>query len=189
MSQYLSRGAIVDERRGGRRAPVIVLSDAERDGLESLCRQRTAPQQVVMRARIILMAAQGMSNVEIGSELSVSLDMVGIWRQRWSHQSGVPLEECSVEDRLTDVPRSGKPARIMAEQYCLIMAVACEEPSKSGRPITNWTTGELANEVVKRGIVDTISPRQVGRFFKRSGSQASPNTVLARKGARRESSG
>ena len=190
MSQYLSRGAIVDRRRWGRQAPNIILSDTERNALEALCRQRTAPQLVVMRARIVLLAAEGMGSVEIGGALSVSPDMVGTWRQRWSRQSGVPLEEGSLEEgslekRLSDVPRPGKPARILPEQYCEIMAVACEEPAKSGRPITNWTTGELASEVIRRGIVETISPRQIGRFFKRSGTQAPPNTVLVSKSARR----
>jgi putative transposase len=48
----------------------------------------------------------------------------------------------------------------------MIITVACEPPEKSGRPITHWTTPELADEVMKRGIVPSISARHVGRFLK-----------------------
>jgi transposase len=44
--------------------------------------------------------------------------------------------------------------------------VACEPPEKSGRPITHWTAAELADEVSQRGIVESISPSQVGRYLR-----------------------
>ena len=44
-------------------------------------------------------------------------------------------------------------------------AVACEPPEKSGRPVTEWTHAELADEVVRRGIVESISPRHLGRLL------------------------
>jgi putative transposase len=67
---------------------------------------------------------------------------------------------------LSDRPRPGTPAKFTAEQVCQIIKVACEEPALSGRPITRWTPRELADEVVKREIVESISPTQVGRFLK-----------------------
>ena len=51
------------------------------------------------------------------------------------------------------------------------MAVACEPPEKSGRPIDHWTGRELADEVKKRQIVNDISPRSVGRFLKEADLQ------------------
>ena len=42
--------------------------------------------------------------------------------------------------------------------------MACETPEKSGRPVSHWTPRKLADEVVKRGIVPSISVRHVGRF-------------------------
>ena len=45
------------------------------------------------------------------------------------------------------------------------MAVACELPEQSDRPITHWTTRELADEVIKREIVPSISARTVGRIL------------------------
>jgi Homeodomain-like domain len=76
-----------------------------------------------------------------------------------------PLAELSVEERLADAPRAGAPARITAEQACRIIALACEAPGASERPIGQWTAREVADEVLKRGIVERISPRHVGRLL------------------------
>ena len=46
-----------------------------------------------------------------------------------------------------------------------IMALACETPASADRPVSNWTPRELADEAVKRGIVEQISPRTVERFL------------------------
>ena len=53
-----------------------------------------------------------------------------------------------------------------AEHLTQIIAVACEQPEECGRPVTHWTPRELTDEVIKRGIVETISPRHVDRFLK-----------------------
>jgi putative transposase len=62
------------------------------------------------------------------------------------------------------------------------MALACQPPENFARPITHWTERELADEAIQQGIVPTISPRQVGRFLKRSGAQAPLEPLLADKG-------
>ena len=51
---------------------------------------------------------------------------------------------------LADAPRPGCPGKFTAEQHAQIIAVACEPPAKSDRPIDHWTARELADEVVKR---------------------------------------
>ena len=61
-----------------------------------------------------------------------------------------------------------------------IVAVACRAPCESGRPISRWTPREVADEVRKRGIVETISTRSVGRFLKSGRFEAAPGGVLAR---------
>jgi transposase len=71
---------------------------------------------------------------------------------------------------LSDAPRSGAPSKITAEQICAIVALACERPSESDRPVTHWTQQELADEAMKRGIVKEVSQRSVGRFLKRIGA-------------------
>ena len=73
----------------------------------------------------------------------------------------------SLEERLRDAPRPGTPARITPEQVCQIVALACEAPSQSGRPISQWSSREGAEEVVNQGIVERISPRHAARLLKR----------------------
>lgn len=70
-----------------------------------------------------------------------------------------------IEMILSDAPRIGTPATFTPEQIVQIVAVACEDPQLSDRPITHWTPRELADEVVEREIVTVISPRSVGRFL------------------------
>jgi hypothetical protein len=59
------------------------------------------------------------------------------------------------------------------------MALSCEPPEASGRPVTNWTHAELADEAIKRGIVKDISSRSVGRFLKGSESETTSDSILA----------
>jgi putative transposase len=71
-----------------------------------------------------------------------------------------------LRDLLADEHRSGAPPTFGAEQLTQIIGVACEAPEDAGRPVTHWTPRELADEVIKRGIVVTISPRHVDRLLK-----------------------
>jgi transposase len=143
-----------------------VTADARRE-LEALVRRHTAPQQLVLRARIILRAAEGLNNSQIARTLGLDTDTVRLWRQRWQRFQDVPLADLSVAQRLTDAPRPGCPARITPEQVCRIVALACEAPSTSGRPISHWTGREIAAEIVHRGIVPAISGRHAARLLKR----------------------
>jgi putative transposase len=121
----------------------------------------------VVRARIILLAADGLSNSQIARTLGLETDTVRLWRQRWERFAAVALADLAVDQRLSDAPRSGSPARITPEQVCRIVALACEAPSASGRPISQWTGREIAAEIVRRGIVATISGRHAARLLKR----------------------
>jgi hypothetical protein len=82
----------------------------------------------------------------------------------------VSLEDLSLTERLTDAPKPGAPARITAEQVCQVIALACEAPQKAGRPISQWTAREIADEIMERGIIDRISPRHAARLLKRGTS-------------------
>jgi putative transposase len=120
-----------------------------------------------VRARIVLLAADGWNNCEIARELALEPDTVRLWRQRWRSFAEVAVADVGVAARLADAPRPGTPARITSEQVCRIMALACEAPSASGRPISQWSSREIADEIVRRGIVATISPRHAARLLKR----------------------
>src|SRR5262245_27539892 len=160
------------------RPPEIVLSELERSELERLVRTHTAAQQLVTRAWIILAAGDGQNNAQIARWLGLDDETPGFWRQRWLQLRAVPLEEVSVAERLADAPRAGAPAKFTPEQVCQISALACEKPADSDRPISQWSHRELADEIVRRGIVGWISPRHAGRLLKRSRSQATPDSVL-----------
>ncbi len=157
----------------------INLSEEAIIGLTKLVQAYHTGQQIVLRARIILAAGQGHSNSQIARDLGVDVDTVRLWRQRWQMLEPIPLNELSVAERLEDLPRSGAPARITAEQRCQMEALACESPEKSGRPISHWTNREIADELIQRNIVANISPRHAGRLLKRGRSQTSSDPLLA----------
>ena len=152
--------------RGPKPTP-IYLSDAERQGLEKLIHKHSVGQQIALRGRIILAAAAGKPNVHIAKELGVTLDMVRLWRKRWLALQPISLDDLTVEERLQDLPRPGAPSRITADQISQIVALACEKPDESERPITHWTSREIADEIMRRGIVEQISPRHAARLLKR----------------------
>ena len=159
----------------GRRAAKIILSVQERSELDGLIRTHSTPQQLALRARIILLAADGLSVNESAERLGVWRKTVSEWRKRWRSESS----QREILERLGDKPRSGAPAVITAEQVCAIIALACEPPSDSGHPITHWSQQAVADEAMRRGIVETISQRSVGRFFKRNGLETPSHPLLA----------
>lgn len=151
----------------GPKAVEIVLSEDEEKALELLVRRHHTRQQIALRARIVLLAGQGKSNSAIVRKLEVSMRTVQCWRNRWVQSQGIALDDLSAEDRLEDLPRPGKPPTITADQRCQIEALACEEPDASNRPITEWTGREIADEIIKRKIVPSISSRHAARLLKR----------------------
>jgi putative transposase len=158
--------------------------------LQKIIRGHQSPQSLVTRAKIVLGGAQyGKRNKQIARELDVNERTVKTWRERWLageamletiEQDGAEKElQEAIEQLLADQPRSGKPATFSAEQVCQIIAVACESPALSNRPITEWTPRELADEVIKREIVETISASQVRLFLKRGGVETASKSLLA----------
>lgn len=132
-----------------------------------MTKRRKSEQQLVLRAQIVLEASEGKSNVTIAQELSVSVETVRLWRDRWVALQDIDLKDRGVEERLADAPRPGDLARISAEQRCQMELLACEAPSQSGRPISQWSGREIAQEMVQRGIVERISRRHAARLLKK----------------------
>jgi putative transposase len=122
---------------------------------------------------MILWAFDGLAHEDIAGHIGCERHAVGPWRHRWADAfERMVLVECcekpsprphAINGLLSDLPRSGSPGKFTAEQVTQILAIACEDPEKSGRPVTHWTPTELADEAAKRGLVESISPRQVGR--------------------------
>ena len=157
----------------------VNVSEIQKQELQKLVRRHNVAQQVALRARIVLTAAEGQSNAQIARTMHMTLDTVRLWRKRWADLEPISLEDLSVEERFEDLPRPGAPARITAEQVCSITALACEEPEDSERPITHWTAREIADEMIQRGIVEQISPRHAARLLKRCRCKTSFGALLA----------
>ena len=158
----------------GPKAPPVDLAEDERQELLALIRAHKTPQHLSFRAQIILHLADGHNAPEVARLLGTSRLTVRRWRRHW-----LARPHCTVRERLHDAPRPGTPATFSVEQWCQIMALACEPPADSQRPISHWTPRELADEAIKRGIVETISARHVGRFLKSRRPQTSSKSVLA----------
>jgi transposase len=157
-------------------AAKIVITEGQQAVLQQIAAASTSPVRLVQRAEIILRAFKRQENQAIAAAVGLDPTAVGMWRRRWAKAwPRLTLVECgeshaafrrALEDVLSDAPRSGNPGKFTPEQITQILALACEPPEKSGRPITQWTQKELADEAKKRGIVASISQSQIGRYLR-----------------------
>jgi DDE superfamily endonuclease/Homeodomain-like domain len=157
------------------KAAKVIISERQQEVLDEFSRSRAEPHFLRQRSTIILLAFAGLLNEQIAAQVALDRHQVGIWRSRWAEAfDRLVLLEClegttalraAIRELLADAPRPGCPSKFTAEQLALIFAVACEKPEKSGRPITHWTRPELADEIIKRGIVESISARHLGRVL------------------------
>lgn len=160
----------------------VELHERVRAVLERLSRSRTEEPRLVERAAIVLSGVEGTSHVDQGEKLGVDRQRVRRWTVRWMEASGrltTAATDPHTKDRdleklvfatLADGYRSGTPPKFTAEQHTQLIALACERPEASNIPVNRLTPAELAREAVKRGIVESISPRHLDRILKRSGS-------------------
>jgi putative transposase len=157
--------------------------------LRAIIASRTAPVRLIERAQIIRLAFEKKLNQEISNIVPLNPQQVGLWRKRWKAQfERLVTIECNegpgplkkaIEDVLADAPRAGRTPRITTDQQAQIVAIACESPEESERPISNWTHREIADEAMKRKIVKTVSPRTVGSFLKPGPGSSTSREVLA----------
>jgi len=157
-------------------AAKVVISERQQKVLRKLSTATTVAKRLVQRSAVILLAFAGVANQDIASQVGLGRLQVGVWRRRWQDAFDDLIRiECSddppalrkaIEGLLSDEPRPGCPGKFTAEQLTQLFSLDCEPPEKSGRPITQWTGKELADEAVARGIVDSISPSQVNRYLR-----------------------
>ena len=163
----------------------IKLSKSQKKELEIIVGRRNSFQGLVLRAKIILLADEGKSNIFIAKKLGVDADTVRLWRKRWSTcekkiariesdafpQNGNIDKFCykqfvlAIVETIKDAPRPGAPTVFSAEQFAAIIAISCRKPDEYGREVSHWTGRELADETIKQGIVDSISVSTVGRLL------------------------
>lgn len=175
-------------------SPRVQMTAQQRACLEQIARRQTSPQRLVRRAKILLALETGVTQCHVMRQLHLNRGTVQMWGRRWGVLAPKLAQMATEEDSdkalttilvgaLADHPRAGTPATFTAEQIVRIVAVACEDPADSGRPVSHWTPREVAEEVRKRGIMETISTRSVGRFLKSGGFAAASGRVLAQRQA------
>lgn len=157
------------------KAAKVVLTEKQLKIVDEIARSRTASKRLIQRCQVILLAFGGALNMAIAAEVGLHRVYVGYWRRRWQESTDALVAvECRestaelrrvIEDVLSDAPRAGSTGIFSGEQVTQILAVACEPTELSGRPIVAWTARELADEVIKRGIVKSISVSQVRRYL------------------------
>jgi transposase len=142
-----------------RTAAAIELTDEEERELRTVLRTPSAPQHQAIRARIVLRAAQGATNLQIAGELGVSQPTVGLWRRNF-HERGL--------EGLIDARRPGRPREIDDDGVQRVLAKTLESPPDG---TTQWSvrrlaaaTGVSASTVHRIWRDHKLKPHQVRSF-------------------------
>jgi transposase len=117
------------------RAVEVVLSDVEREQLEAWARRPKSAQALALRARIVLLAADGLKNTEIAERLGVHRQVAAKWRSRFAQER---------LDGLVDEPRPGRPRTVTDAQVDEVITKTLETVPKDA---THWSTRSMASEV------------------------------------------
>lgn len=112
-------------------APPITLTEAQREDLQRTCRSSRASRAAVLRARIVLLAAQGWPSDEIAQELVTNQMTVSKWRGRFARQGMAGL---------VDAPRPGRPTSLSAAQLNRVLAEVTRPPRSRSR----WSCRSMA---------------------------------------------
>jgi transposase len=132
-------------------AQSIVFGEEVRRKLEQQARGRSTAARVVMRSRIVLLAADGLQNKQIAKTLKVTPRMAALWRGRFIKQG--------IEGLLKDAPRPGRTPAITSE----VTATLIEKTTQSTPPnATQWSTRTMAKEM-------NISKASVSRIWRANG--------------------
>lgn len=134
----------------------IVLSAEQRRILSAQARRARGEHRQVVRARIVLAAADGRANAAIARGLGCHVDTVRTWRRRFRVHGLAGL---------VDRPRPGRPRSFAPVVKAEVTALACALPAETGVPLSRWSAAELAREAVDRHVVETISASTVRRWL------------------------
>jgi transposase len=156
-------------------AAPVVLSDAVRSILLKFSKSRSLPVRQVQRSKIMLLAQDGLNNMQISKQVGLGQDSVSKWRNRLikalptlnqiAEKDPSHLEK-ELEVFLLDLPRPGQPQKYTDEQIIKILELACHNPTDYGYETSHWSLNQLVDVTVKEGIVDFISAKTISRFLK-----------------------
>jgi transposase len=134
-----------------RRATPIVLTDEHREQLERLSRGRRVSVRLAQRASIVLLAADGLENKQIGQRLGITRQTAGRWRDRYATHGLAGIE--------TDAPRPGRKRRISDAQRAAVVRKTLHETPEGQ---THWSRSTMA---AATGLSDST----IGRIWKEHG--------------------
>ena len=164
-------------------AATIKLTEQQEKILKQLQVGTHTAMHLKIRSEIILLASQGYTNNGIEKEMGIHGETITKWRNRYAQaqtelasvESETPRKlRNHIEKTLSDEQRSGKPPTFPDEVVACIIAISCQKPEESGLPFSHWTPTLLRDEVIKRGIVTSISATQISRFLKRERFKTTP---------------
>ena len=135
---------------------VISLPEADRAELQRRARCYTAPHAQVVRAKIVLLAVEGLANTRIAARLDVHVNVVGRWRRRFAEEGLAGLD---------DRKRPGWPRVFAAAVVAQVKAMACEPPESRGVPQSRWSAADLAGQAAAEGLVAAVSRSTVQRWL------------------------
>lgn len=137
----------------------VTLNEEERAKLMQLTRQGKLPARKMKRAQTLLLTDQGEKDETIAQMLQISASTVHRTRQKFV--------ESGVEIALSERPRSGGKRKLDGQGEAYLVAVACSEPPE-GR--SQWTMQLLADRLVEKEVVESISDETVRRTLKQTSS-------------------
>jgi transposase len=133
----------------------VTLAREVREKLKSVCRAATKAQREVLRARIVLLSAEGRSNAEIARQLGVVVSTVRKWRVRFTGRGLAGLR---------DGARRGRPCRFDAVARSALISLACR-PVPEDLCRSQWTHEELREAMIETGLVGCMSTSTIGRLL------------------------
>lgn len=169
-------------------AAPVVLPDSVRLILLKYSKSRSLPVRQVQRSKIVLLASEGLNNMQISKQVGLGQDSVSKWRNRIN--KALPLlEQIAEKDPdnlekeinafLLDLPRPGQPQLYTDEQIIKILEIACHNPADHGYETSHWSLNQLVDVTVREGIADSISAKTISRFLKYGEDPPSSRPLLA----------
>ena len=141
-----------------RHAQLLVLTDLEAKQLSTCMQNRRSTQQEVLRARIVLLAAQQWENRDIAAELETTPHTVGVWRRRFADERLGGLD---------DAPRSGRPVSLATATVTKVLTMVTQPPKGRSR----WSVRSMArhaglskSRVQQLWQANDLKPHQVRTF-------------------------
>lgn len=166
----------------------IVISDSMYHILSKFSKSRTLPARQVERAKIFLLCAEGLNNLQISEKVSIGQDSVSKWRIRFLNSLPLlreveeknPAElEAEITILLADYARPGQPPTYTDEQIIKILEIACRNPEEYGYETSHWSLNQLVDVVIKEGIAKSISAKTISRFLKYGENPPPSRPILA----------